>query len=113
MLEVIKEEGKMDKKNLDWCTDERKENNDSLEDRKNEITGLTKDIQDLKTSIDDPASGLKFQISETEASLIQNKESQVSETKSRTEENVAYQADVKNLVDAEDILDKAIAVLSK
>merc|ERR1719420_54137 len=53
------------------------------------------------------------QIKDTETSLVQNNDAQVSETKQRTEENVAYQADVKNLVNAEDLLTKAVAVLEE
>jgi len=107
------EEGKEDKKNLDWCKGERTENEKNLGDREAEIMTLTGDIDKLTATISDPVKGLKQQISETEASLIQNNDGQVSQTKQRTEENVAYQADVKNLVDAEDLLDKAIVVLSE
>jgi hypothetical protein len=54
---------------------------------------------------------LKAQIEETELSLVQNKESQTKETAERTEDNVAYQKDVKNLVSAESLLKKATKVL--
>jgi len=113
MQELNVAEGKEDKKNLDWCKSERDENGKSLQDRKDEILGLDGAIDKLTTTIDDPTKGLKKQISDTEASLIQNNDAQGSETKQRTEENVAYQSDVKNLVDAEDLLDKAIVVLSR
>jgi hypothetical protein len=113
MKTVIEEEGKQDQKNFDWCKSERTENDKNLKDRKAEIVTLTGDIDQLTTTIDDPVKGLKAQITETETSLVQNDASQKSETKQRTEENVAYQADVRNLVDAEDLLKKAITILRK
>jgi chromosome segregation ATPase len=113
MIALNEEEGKQDKKNLDWCNSERKENKDNLKERKAEIVTLTGDIDQLKTTIDDPVKGLHQQITETEASLVQNDQAQKDETKQRTEENVAYQADVRNLVEAEDLLDKAIIILAK
>lgn len=113
MKKLNEEESKEDKKNLDWCNAERTSNNEALASRETEITGLEGDINDLTNTIDDPTKGLKQQIKEDETTLIQNNEAQVTQTKSRTEENVAYQADVRNLVDAEDLLSKAIAVLTK
>lgn len=71
------------------------------------------EIDKLETTINDPTKGLKQQLADTEKSLLQNDDSQKTETKQRTEENVAYQADVRNLVDAEDLLTKAVAVLKK
>jgi hypothetical protein len=67
----------------------------------------------LEDIIDNPETGLKKQIADTELALLQNTEAQTEETKTRTEENVAYQKDIKNLVEAESILKKAIKVLSK
>jgi hypothetical protein len=111
MLELIGEEAAADKKNLDWCKKERSENEDSLKARKKEITDLEASINKLTETIEDPKTGLKKQIADTEQSLVENKASQKKETAERTEENVAYQADVKNLVEAEEILGKAIKVL--
>merc|ERR1719310_1568405 len=62
-------------------------------------------------TINDPESGLKAQIQNTEKSLSDNTESQTKQTASRTEDNLAYQQDVKNLVKAQSILSKAIKVL--
>lgn len=96
---------------MDWCNSERKENKDALADRKREIIGLEESIDKLTTTIDDPKTGLKALIQGLEESLVENKESQKTETTDRTEANVAYQADIKNLVSAESILSKAIKVL--
>jgi len=111
MIEVIVEEGKADKKKLDWCNGERKEKKASLDAANKDITSLEKQIDKLTTTIEDPKTGLLALIEETEQSLVANKESQTTETTERTEENVAYQADVRNLVEAEGTLSKAIKVL--
>jgi len=111
MIDLIGEEAKADKENLDWCNKERKENKASLDTKKKEITSLEKSIDKLTTTISDPKTGLKALIQQTEDSLVKNTESQTTETKERTENNVAYQADIKNLVDAQSILKKAIKVL--
>jgi len=112
MLKVIVKEGKADKENLDWCNEERTENDDELSDRNDEIDTLNKEIDELDTSINDPETGLKKQIQNTEKSLVENIEAQKTETKERQEANLLYQEDIKNLVAAESILKKAIRVLS-
>jgi hypothetical protein len=111
MLELIKEEAAADKKNLDWCNKERDENEKSLEEKKKEITALEESINKLTDTIEDPKTGLKKQIADTEQTLLENKASQTKETADRKEDNVAYQADVKNLVEAENVLTKGIKVL--
>merc|ERR1711972_379934 len=112
MLELIEEEKKADKEKLDWCNKERTENDADLKKKKSQILSLEKEIDTLKKTIDDPVTGLKAQIDETETLLEVNKEAQTTETKERLEQNVAYQKDVKNLVQAEGILKKAIKVLN-
>lgn len=112
MLDLITEEGKSDKENLDFCNKERKENNDSLRAKKKAIDSLNKKIDDLDDTINNPKTGLKAQIADTEQSLLDNTAAQKTETAERTESNVAYQQDIKNLVAAEEILSKAIKVLN-
>merc|ERR1719379_2890641 len=112
MLELIKEEGKQDKTNLDWCNSERDENEEDLKEKKKSIESLETSIDKLKTTIGDPKTGLKKQIEDTETALSENKEAQTSETKLRTEENMEYQADVKNLQAAAGILKKGTKVLT-
>merc|ERR1719331_2396855 len=113
MLEVIEEEGKQDKENLDWCNDERTESNDKLDDANDQIDTLTGEIQQLTDDIDDPETGLKAQIKTTEEDLASCIDSHKTETKDRKEANLLYQQDIKNLVAAEKILKKAIKVLRK
>lgn len=111
MLELIAEEGKVDKENLDWCNKERDENEASLKEKKEEILSLEEKIDKLDTTINDPETGLKKQIEEAETSLDENTEAQKTQTKERFEANLLYQKDIKNLVSAESILQKAIKVL--
>jgi len=113
MIELIGLEGKADKEQLDWCNSERETNHKDLKEKKDQIETLNGEITDLDTLINDPETGLKVQIQDTEAKLESNHESQVSETKARTEENLAYQQDVANIVEAEDLLSRAIRVLNK
>jgi len=111
MISLIGEEGKADKEKLGWCNKERKENKAARKEKNGEILKLEGEIDKLTKTIDDPVTGLKKQIADTETSLLENTASQKSETKDRLEENMAYQADVKNLVAAEKILGNAIKVL--
>jgi hypothetical protein len=111
MLDLIKEEGEVDKKNLDWCNSERDTNNEELKTKNQEIVSLEESINKLDGIINEPETGLKALIAQTETALVQNTESQKTETAERTENNLAYQADVRNLVDAQGILKKAIKVL--
>jgi chromosome segregation ATPase len=111
MLDLIKEEGKTDKENLDWCNKERKDNKAELKEKKKEILALEKKIDKLTKTIEDPKTGLKKQIADTEDALVKNTEAQKTETAQRLEENMAYQKDVKNLVAAEGIITKALKVL--
>jgi hypothetical protein len=113
MLELLVEEGKQDKENLDWCNDERTESNGKLDTANNQIDTLNGEIQGLTDDIDDPETGLKAQIKTTEEDLASCMESQKTETKDRKEANLLYQQDIKNLVAAESILAKAIKVLRK
>jgi len=113
MLKVIVEEGKADQDNLDWCNEERSDNNQNLGDRNDEIDSLNSEMDELDTTINDPETGLKAQIKGTETALLENIESQKTETKDRQEANLLYQEDIKNLVAAEKILNKAIKVLRK
>jgi len=111
MIELIGEEQDKDQENLDFCKSERKENNKNLAKKKANIVSLKKSIDGLTKTINDPKTGLKAQIENTEQALVENTESQTASTKDRTEANLAYQQDIRNLVSAASILTKAIKVL--
>jgi len=67
----------------------------------------------LSEDIEHPVTGLKVQIESTETDLETNHDSQVTQTKERTESNLAYQKDIANLVEANALLTRAVAVLDK
>merc|ERR1719327_1316592 len=62
--------------------------------------------------IEEPETGLKDQIAADESSLVDNLAQQKEATKQRKEENAAYEADISNLVTAQDLVGKAIGTLS-
>merc|ERR1719223_1311641 len=113
MLDLIEKEGAADQDNLNWCNSEREDNNADLTDKNAQIDTLDAEIETLKTTIDDPETGLKAQIKSTEESLTSCVQTQKTETKDRVEANLMYQGDIKNLVAAEAILEKALKALKK
>merc|ERR1712008_503320 len=82
-----------------------------LKEKKSQIESLESDIEKLINRIEDPKTGLKVLIANDEQSLVENDASQKSETATRTEENLAYQKDIANLVEASSLLANAIKVL--
>merc|ERR1719183_1893032 len=111
MKQTIKEEGEADADQKSWCETERKNSNSDLTAKKAQIKSLNSAIDKLDETINDPKTGLKFQISEKETNLVDNRQAQKDQTATRKDENAAYRQDVSNLSDAEDILAKAIRVL--
>jgi len=113
MLGLIEAEGKADEEQLTWCKSERKTNNEALDEKKAQIVTLNGAIDALVQEIEDPETGLKVMIKNSEEQLQLNVQSQTTQTTERTELNVAYQKDIENLVEAESLLGKAIVVLKK
>merc|ERR1719183_2373195 len=111
VLGIIKKEGEADQDNLDWCNEERDNNDKSLEEKKSQISSLTDKIQKLDDDINLPETGLLAQIEATEDSLTRNHNNQVQSTKTRSEENLDYQGNIANLVEAERLVKRAIDVL--
>jgi chromosome segregation ATPase len=109
MLALIEEEGEMDKDKKQWCDKTRKQKNKALDKAREEITALEFRISELERNI----ATLKMDIKSTEDSLTANTESQTSETAERTKVNLAYQKNIENLVNAEDLLKKAVVVLKE
>eukprot|EP00747_Dinoflagellata_sp_TGD_P155902 gnl/TRDRNA2_/TRDRNA2_177625_c1_seq24.p1 gnl/TRDRNA2_/TRDRNA2_177625_c1~~gnl/TRDRNA2_/TRDRNA2_177625_c1_seq24.p1 ORF type:complete len:432 (-),score=155.83 gnl/TRDRNA2_/TRDRNA2_177625_c1_seq24:66-1202(-) len=113
MEKVIKEEEKADQEQLEWCRTEREESHASIKSNNDQITTLEDEINTLEDTIGAPESGLKPMLEEAEENKATNYQNQADETKERTEDNLAYQQDIKNLVSAQDILTRAINVLEK
>merc|ERR1719498_1805093 len=89
MIKLIVEEGKADVEKRDWCQKERKDNNAAHAQKEKDILGLEKKIDQITGDIEDPKTGLKALIQETETTLEQNRASQKTETGERTEANLA------------------------
>jgi chromosome segregation ATPase len=113
MLGLLAQEEKVDQEQLTWCTNERETNNANLDTKKEQITALTGAIDELTNTSENPTTGFKFQIQETETSLEQNRKSQAENTADRKESNVAYQKDIADLVEAERLVGNAVSVLRK
>eukprot|EP00747_Dinoflagellata_sp_TGD_P137746 gnl/TRDRNA2_/TRDRNA2_175726_c0_seq2.p1 gnl/TRDRNA2_/TRDRNA2_175726_c0~~gnl/TRDRNA2_/TRDRNA2_175726_c0_seq2.p1 ORF type:complete len:710 (+),score=273.59 gnl/TRDRNA2_/TRDRNA2_175726_c0_seq2:184-2313(+) len=113
MIDLIAVEAKEDKEKLEWCNTEREESHGDLEDTKKQILTLEEEIDTLDDTINNPEKGLKAQLAETQDSLAENYQDQVTETKERTEANLLYQKNIKNLVTAADIVKRAEKVLKK
>lgn len=111
MIDLIDKEGAADEEQFKWCTDERKTNNDNLETKKGEITALEGVITQITNTIEDPVTGLKALIQADEDALQANSESQKTQTKERTADNLAYQKNIEHLVEADQLLTKAVKVL--
>jgi uncharacterized phage infection (PIP) family protein YhgE len=113
MLEVMVKEGKADAEELAWCNSEREESHSDLDETNTQITTLEDEINTLEDTIGAPETGLEAQLAQAEDDKATNYQNQVDETKERTKDNLAYQADIDSLVKAQDILSKALKVLSK
>mmetsp|Transcript_82061 Transcript_82061/g.166124 ORF Transcript_82061/g.166124 Transcript_82061/m.166124 type:complete len:766 (+) Transcript_82061:65-2362(+) len=113
MVALIAKEGEADDKQLTWCNGERESNNKMLNLKKEQILALEGEIETLTQAIEDPVTGLLATIKVTEDDLQTNSASQASETKERRAENALYQESMEHLVQAEELLTKAIAVLQK
>jgi len=96
---------------MSWCDKERTAHDDTVADKKKEILSLKTNGRKLTNAIHGVKGGLISEIAKLETSLSQNRDSQVKQTADRTEGNVAYQQDVRNLVNVQSTLSKAIKVL--
>lgn len=113
MLSLIEEEGKEDKKQLDWCNEEREANDGELKKRVEQIDTLESEITDIDDEINNPETGLKTQLKTAEEDLVKNGETQATENKTRKEEYKDFLKDIANLKQAQSILKRAIAVLKR
>lgn len=113
MLELLSEEQKADDEQVEWCKKERDESNTNLDSKKAQISSLKEVIDKLEVMINDPVTGFKALIKGDEESLLQNSESQATETKARTSDNLEYQSNIANLVGAAELLTTAVTVLEK
>merc|ERR1719453_746738 len=113
MIALIDKEEKEDHAQKDWCDSEREENQAVLDDKITNKEALEGQMVELVDSIENAETGLKKQIADEETKLAENRKAQADEIEDRGLENVAYQANVRNLVAAQEILGKATKVLKK
>jgi len=111
MIALIAREETQDVEQEKWCESEQTKHNGVVTSKQGEIDTLKGTISELVFKVDDELTGLKVQLVATETALEENHEAQVSETKSRTTDNQAYQKDISNLQEAHALLSKAITVL--
>merc|ERR1719236_43663 len=104
MIKLIDEEQKSDEEQKEWCETEREENHKKKEEKEKKIEDLKAKIEELVDRIDNPETGLKAMIKQTEEDLKKNHDAQVTETAQRAEENKAYQVSIKNIEVAEGLL---------
>lgn len=112
LLAVIEKEGANDAENLDWCNSERESYDKDIKKKKDEISTLKDEIEEITNTIHDPKTGLLVQIDEAEASLSKNHETQKEETDERAKEHAEYLVDMANCADAEALLKSAVKVLT-
>merc|ERR1712008_605874 len=111
MLALLAKEEASDDEQFEWCNTERDENEKTLAKKKSQIETLEADIEKLTDTIENPKTGLKVMIASDEQSLLENIDSQKKQTADRTEENLDYQKNIANLVEAETLLKRAVKVL--
>jgi hypothetical protein len=87
----IADEATADKDNKAWCEKERTSSGTDLDAKITQIKTLDGAIDKVDQTINDPKTGLKQMIKEKEASLVQIGQAQVDQTKTRSQENAAYQ----------------------
>jgi len=113
MLDLIETEEKADADQKAWCEKERSDTGATIEKKQTDIDTLESDIAKLTADVEDPTIGLMVQIKGSEDDLRGCIKDQKEETKTRREENVEYQKEIANLVQAEDLVGKAVRVLKK
>merc|ERR1719335_2179441 len=113
MIALIDKEEKEDHAQKDWCDSEREENQGVLDGKIDNKESLEGQMVELTDEIENAETGLKKQIADEEEKLAENRKAQADEIEDRGLENVAYQANVKNLVATEEIVAKATKVLKK
>lgn len=111
MIDLIAAEEQADADQKQWCDDTRGETRDSIQNKHDEILRLTGVIDDLTSQITDPTTGLQAQIADSEETLQTARQDSAKKTEIRQEENLVYQKDIANLVDADALLQRAIVVL--
>merc|ERR550537_694806 len=110
MIAIIKKEETADDEQKAWCDSERETSTSSKTEKIEMISTLEGEIEQLNDDLDNVDTGLKAQKSEEQDTLKQNRADQKACKKTRKEDNMKYQAEISNLLEAEDTLAKAMKV---
>jgi len=113
MKALIDEEAKLDKEQKEWCEGETSTNEETLEAKKTLIDTLEGEITDLVNSIEDPETGLKRQIKDTEVSLDENSRNQAEASADRKEAHGVFKKTLADADEAASLLQRAVKVLKK
>lgn len=113
MIALIDDEEIADQAKFDWCEDEREKKNGELTTANQQLLTLKAQMSEIESAIKNEENGLIVTIKNTEDNLASNRDSQQEQTEMRTKDNLAYQQDIATLVEAEDLLTKAVTVLKK
>jgi len=113
MVKLADEEQDADDHQKGWCLKSRRHNRKELEHEEDSLEKIESDITKLTADINDPKSGLKKQLSESDSSLKTNLKNQRAETLTRRAENLEYQKDVSTIQSSIHILSNAEKVLKK
>eukprot|EP00401_Gymnodinium_catenatum_P037153 CAMPEP_0117492228 /NCGR_PEP_ID=MMETSP0784-20121206/18473_1 /TAXON_ID=39447 /ORGANISM="" /LENGTH=771 /DNA_ID=CAMNT_0005287041 /DNA_START=74 /DNA_END=2390 /DNA_ORIENTATION=+ len=113
MQALVDAEAVLDSKQLTWCNDARATSGASLDAKKLDISSLGDLINNLVNSIEDPASGLRKQIADTEGDIDTNYNAQKEQTATRRDDHKAYTKNAGDIAEATVLLTKAVAVLRK
>merc|ERR1719247_3704178 len=108
-VDLIDAEEADDAQKLATCNSEQDINFARRDSKKEKMDELTSSIEQLEIS----AKNTRNQITETETQLADNRAGQKATTETRNEANAIFKENLKNLEDAEKILAKATAVLTK
>merc|ERR550537_713548 len=109
VIALIDKEKEADQNKKDWCDAEQSNHNAAKADQLADVGTLTGNIATLQTAVDES----KTNIAQATADSNSNREAQASETDARKTAHANFNANLKNLQDAQQILGKAIEVLTK
>jgi len=113
MVDLLNKEQDSDEENLSFCKQETGSGKKKLRQTKDEIDKIEDAMSKLDDTINKAQTGLKAQDASLEAALEENVANQKQETMMRTQENILFQKNVAQLVEAEALLGKATKVLQK
>jgi len=113
MVVLLEKEQDSDEENHSFCKQETGSGKKKLKETKDEIDKIEDAMSKLDDTINKAQTGLKAQDAALETAMQENVANQKKETTMRKQENLLYQKDVAQLVQAGALLGKAIKVLQK